>query len=400
MFIVEDDKKIGLYLSELITQKFKSGRQFCKAYIELTGVEADDVSIQKMANRLSQIKNGNKSIQLKDLQYFTQLLDVTCEQILSAGNYFVPDNGRVTNYQISFTKDEHLWEQYIHRDDDLILNADEYNKTVIDYALEFKNYDFLKYLMDNNYIWFDSDNKEDYAFSFGAGTSIERKKPYETDILNSRLATRDQLRRQMISLAIENEDWDMLTKLRAREIPPLYLTNYWPSNPEEFDDYYDENLIMHITTSNKSVLDYFSEEFTIISKFNHENHYMFPYISNLLEQLIKKKHSYTEIILNRCITHNQNAYTKINKLISKTIKYYEKEYPHYPKDMILKMSLEYFYFHNNGFIISIYDPVSRDTVITNIISINAQSQNADVNRLIDTLNASYNQIINMRPRKG
>ncbi len=400
MFIVEDNQKIGFYLSGLIKQKFKSTRQFCKAYIELTGLEADDVRIQKMANRLSQITNGKKSIQLKDLQYFNQLLDVTCEQILSAGNYFVPDNGRITNYQIAFTKDKHLWEQYIHRDDDLILNADEYNKTVIDYALEFKNYDFLKYLMDNNYIWFDSGNPEDYVCTFGAGTSIERKTILELDRPKLKLMEQDSLRRQLISLAIENEDWDMLTKLRAREIPPLYLSVFYTTNPISFNDYYDENLIFRIAGTNESVLAYFSEVFTVDLRFKAKGYFIFPFVSNLLELLIEKEHSYTETLLNHCIEHNQNAYKKINKLIHEATKYYEKEFPYYSKDMIDRITLEYFYFHKNGNIIGFNDLYSKETVITNIVSINAQSRNPNVNRLIDTLNASYNQIINIGSRKG
>ena len=52
------------------------------------------------------------------------------------------------------SKKQKDWDSYINREDKLILNYDEYGKSVIDYALEFENYDFLKYLMNNDYIWF------------------------------------------------------------------------------------------------------------------------------------------------------------------------------------------------------------------------------------------------------
>lgn len=127
MFKKESNEKIGAYISELIDEKFKSTRQFCKAYIECEKREVNDYEIQKMANRLSQIKKGKKSIQINDLQFFTQLLEVTCEDILSAGSYFVPDVGRMTNYRFAFTKDKDIWEQYINREDKIILNTDEYD---------------------------------------------------------------------------------------------------------------------------------------------------------------------------------------------------------------------------------------------------------------------------------
>ena len=151
----ENDKQIGQYLSKLIDRKYKSKRQFCRAYIEADGNrEADNDAIQKMANRISQIIQGKKAIQTYDLPIFTQLLDVSCEEILSAGKHFVPVSTHLTNYSVAFTKDKDVWERYVHREDRLILNCDEYGKTVLDYALEFKNIEFLKYLMEKKYIRF------------------------------------------------------------------------------------------------------------------------------------------------------------------------------------------------------------------------------------------------------
>ena len=76
----------------------------------------------------------------------------------------------------------------MHREDKLILNCDEYGKTVLDYALEFKNLEFLKYLMEKKYIWFvDMDiNPKEYftechGLSFGSGTSIKRRSFQEMD---------------------------------------------------------------------------------------------------------------------------------------------------------------------------------------------------------------------------
>lgn len=105
-----------------------------------------------MSNRLSQILNGNKSIQTYDLPIFSTLLDISIEEILSGGTYRAAFADRITNYRIAASKDKSEWERYLQMEEQIILNADEYGKTVLDYALEFENYDFMKYLMEQGHI--------------------------------------------------------------------------------------------------------------------------------------------------------------------------------------------------------------------------------------------------------
>ena len=77
----EDNRKIGRYLSERIKEKgFKSNRDFVRAYLDKTGVPTGDEEEQRMANRLSQMLNGNKGIQIYDLPVFTELLGISCEE--------------------------------------------------------------------------------------------------------------------------------------------------------------------------------------------------------------------------------------------------------------------------------------------------------------------------------
>lgn len=228
MFEIEkDNAKIGKHLEKLILSKHKSIRQFCEKYLKCVN-ENDNYQVEvkeldNMATRMSAIIKGKKSIQFYDLPIFCKLLEVSCEEIITAGRHYEPISGHVTNYEIAFSKDSNKWEKYINRPDKLILNSDEYCKTVIDYALEFKNYDFLKYLMDKNYIWF-VDNSEDNgkkyifnrAFRFGAGTSIKKRKIYDVDSLDAELMNpekENKLRQSLISLAIENRDIPMLASL-------------------------------------------------------------------------------------------------------------------------------------------------------------------------------------------
>ncbi|MBD5101790.1 MAG: hypothetical protein HDT27_03675 [Subdoligranulum sp.] len=102
-------------------EKYSSVRQFGIAYIKYTGETAEENGIQNISNRLSQIKTGQKSIQLRDLPVLANLLELSCEEILSAGRSFVLQSSRASNYSIAFSKNQQEWLDYINREDKLIL---------------------------------------------------------------------------------------------------------------------------------------------------------------------------------------------------------------------------------------------------------------------------------------
>lgn len=81
-----NNEKIGNYISGLVERNFESARQFCKAYLQVSGMkEPAEQDIRNMSNRISQIKKGKKAIQIYDLPIFSELLGISFEQILSAG---------------------------------------------------------------------------------------------------------------------------------------------------------------------------------------------------------------------------------------------------------------------------------------------------------------------------
>lgn len=405
MFKLDENEKIGTYLNKLINKKYHSKRQFCQAYIRAAGNEVNNEETRKMANRISQITKGTKAIQLYDLPIFTELLDVSCEQILSAGQYYVPRSKRVTNYAIAFSKNEKEWESYIKREDKLILNQDEYGKTVIEYAIEFKNFEFLKYLINNKYIWFDGRNDMNYVMTFGAGTSIRRREPYHIDdILQYRLATEDQLRLDIISLAIEHNDLQILEELRARENPQLYYRAHYLSGMHpDFDSYYDEQMIRHISQASNNILDYFTDEFKIRDNIkykdgsNRTHTFVFPYISKLLDFLIKNNSCFAETALKKSIAHNKSTYKKLCQLINrlKNDDYYSKEYM---KNVWIKHCEQDIDFYENGDIISFkafYTYIttkSPNGIITNIAHVTQESEAPIIKHLVEELNQLYNKI--------
>lgn len=313
MFELADNEKIGIYLKEKIGEKFKKQRHFCKRYLECKGKVLNDDEIRKVQNRLIQIIKGNKSIQIYDLPIFCELLDVTCEEILSAGENFAESSKRMTNYSIAFSNDENEWLKYINREDKLILNSDEYGNTVIDYAIRFKNYKFLKFLIEKGFIWFDCGDCNKYALTFGAGTSIKKRKFVGIDdVLQYDLATEDELRKEIIALAIQNKDIDILDKMRARELPTLYVeAHYLSGSYPNIKKYYNKNLVNSIIEADYEIIDYFTDEFEIIDHVKYKDKskrfhtFMFPFISDVVNGLINNNSSFTEIALKKIILHNQ-----------------------------------------------------------------------------------------------
>lgn len=410
MFKHENNQKIGMYLSELIEKKYPSKRQFCKAYILAVGGIVNDEEIRKMANRISQITKGAKAIQTYDLPVFTELLGVSCEQILSAGEYSVPQVKRVTNYSIAFSKNPSEWDTFINREDKLILNQDEYCKTIIDYALEFGNYELLKYLMDKKYIWFDSRKDNDYVINFGAGTSIERRHISYTDYgLQAKLNEEDELRLNLIALAADHNDLEMLEALRARENTQMYYAAHYLSEQHpDFGKSYNERMVRHIALSSNEVLDYFTDEFEIRDRVRYKDGrdskhiYVFPYISELLDFLIEGNSSFAETAIKKAIKHNKATYKKLCELVVRL-----KNDDHYSQDYMqgvwIKHCQEDIKFSENGnvvsfrgFYTSLITKSTPDGIITNIAHVTRSSKDHIIKHLIEELNESYDAIKELR----
>lgn len=397
LFRNKTNEEIGAYISRLIEENFRSISDFCRAYLTLQNPKYNEEEFKNIKNRISQIRNGKKSIQVYDLQYFCELFGVSCEQILSAGDCYVPNSNRITNYDIAQSKDKEVWKRYIQREDKLIMNADEYCKTVLDYALEFGNYDFLKYLMNEGYIWFVDSDKKNYWLGFGAGTSIERRHIGYIDDLDSRMKSQDYLRRKMISLAIDKKDFKMLDNLKAREIPPFYHYSFYGMNKTDCKSFYDKNMIAHIASANQKIITYFTEEFQIENDWKEPSTFMFPYINELLSLLVKSDNEYLYTILKRCVEHNRNAFNIINETRKNILGYYTDLFK-YRDDSLINESVDRelsqnMFYYKDGKIISVMKRFSKTGMVTNLVNIKAKSKNKEIAQLIDEVNEYFYKII-------
>lgn len=413
MFHTATNQKIGNHLADLIKQsKYKSDRQFGIAYFEQRyHINPSPEEIQKTQNRICQIKKGNKGIQIEDLPIFSELLQVSIEDILSAGAVLAPISNRTTNYSIACSKDPSEWKAYLQREDKPFLNPDEFNKTIIDYALEVGNYSFLKYLMDNHYIWFVGNDPNEYYIGFGAGTSIERREIGFTDILDSTLKESDNLRFKMITLAIKNNDFDVLDQLHARELPMLYTLGYAYSftNKDLPNSSNINNMIQCIASCPKYTLSYFFTEFKVCPTLPRQesNSFIFPYSGAVLDIMIRQKNRNVSYILEKVITYNKSILKKLLQLTNNSIKnltaFYESANgSFYSNSHYIHEAWKNYYFYPQTGFVAYTTPVYLKPYhgfITNVVHVTAKSSDSEIQFLIDELNETYdtfNQYFNKK----
>ena len=413
MFSIEkNNEKVGAYLKKLIEKKYPSHRQFCKAYLIAQGLDPNDEELRKMGNRVSQIIKGSKAIQTYDLPFFTELLGVSCEEILSCGKTYVPVSTHITNYDIAFSRDPEVWQHHIDREDKLILNTDEYNKTLIDYAIEFKNYGLLKYLMNHEYIWFVDNSKTDQherAFGFGAGTSIKRREITDRDWglfkeMSPVIGEEIRLRKGVISLALENEDFDALTTLHAKEVPALFLLSSYNNVDISCKDYYDDDLLELISGSSDKILRYFSEPYAMVDHWENRHTFIYPFIGDVIERLIKKNSKYAEPLLRIVIEYNQSVLDKLQSMVNEAAELAQARYAEWKykpeKDVIVKEVLDYYRtVPEDGYMTYLMVRAKNDNPAysANVIRTEASSDDMLIDSLIKQLNDIFERVMNITP---
>ena len=407
MFRTATNVAIGNNITNLLKTKGLNQRQFAIEYLKKRdgNVNADD--IQKMQNRINRIVKGIKGVQIEDLPIFAEILEVSIENILSAGTEIAPSTERMSNYRIAYSNDPAIWEAYIKRDDNPFLNPDEFNKTVIDYAMEAGNYPLLKYLVDNDYIWFVGDDPKEYYMGFGAGTSIERRDFMHEDLLNWQLKEKDDLRFKMISLALDNKDFEMLDYLHAREIPLLYEADAFGNflRDKKLPESDNVNaMIKSIASCPNTVLNYFFSEFKIDpSPRLMDNTFVFPYAGKVLDAMIKKKHKSTSIFLEKIAAYNKSVEKQLLKIIDEYTDVYKNKMG-IDEELAEKESWHGYSFYPDVDFICCWGLFPKDAepnrrLCTNIVRIAAKSSDTEIQFLIDEINTTYDHFNDYLKRK-
>ena len=368
--------------------------------------QPDDIEINRMNNRLSQIFNGKKGIQMEDMLIFSDLLGVSCEEILSAGERRVPVSSHMTNYRIAFSQDEELWSSYMKREDKLFLNSDEYGKTVIDYAIEFKNYPFIKWLLDEEFIWLvDNSEYRQFGYSYGGGTSIEKRAPWDMDnAVPLQVKYDDQLRLKIITLALENEDYDVLDEFRARETPFLHRVGYLNDRDDAYQ-YYNEDYIHAIANASDNVLEYFAKEFELVSNLKWKSQFIYPFLGEVIEVLVEN-HQFkkAEFLAQHVLTHNQNTYEQVESLINIAYtaacdEWGDKLTEDLKRALRLQIPKQIEYSEKNR-VVSFFDSMGKDKTpicyATNIVRVKVDKTKSPIKDVLLEINMWYDRVATLK----
>lgn len=397
MYNTASNIEIGKYISLKIKEKYNgNASSFCKAILKIRNEDpTDKTSLALLKSRVNKIIKGTNGIQIDDLCYFTELFDITCEELLSAGDCKIVNTNRYTNYAFASSTDEEYWNKYLKRADLIFHNTDEYGKTVIDYMFEFKNYKLLKYLISKKVIWF-VDEEAEYGLYFFAGTSIERK-PIKTISSELQLELdKDKLRTNMVSLAIDNHDYNLLDNLHAKEIPPLYMPEC-AGNLEKYN-YYNQDMVCKIAdSSDGNLISYFSKSFEIDNK-GKTDEFIFPYIGSLADMMIKNKSHYTAFVLESVLRHNEKQFEKLSQVITEAYKSFRQENVYIDKNTAFDYITRYYFcFAENG--VFSYKYSNRLRIASNVICISEQSKEPNINLLIDKINDYFYDIKSLNKSK-
>ena len=410
MFKVKSNEEIGAYLKKIIDEKYESVRKFCKAMLLEKNEELSDENIRKMQNKISQILKGKKGVQTYDLPVFCKLLDKSCEAILSAGEVFVPEVNRITNYLIAFSKDENEWKKFIEREDKLILNPDEYGKNAIDYALEFKNHAFIRFLIDEGYITLILQEKAGVTmgdYVFGVKTSIKSRNinlGCNIDYyLFSQLNSTD-LRQAIIELALEYKDIELLRRINARETPELYIGGVFRKvEPCEYID--------SLSKADDKILEYFTDEFDInVPIYRADKNdfitrtVIFPSVAELTRALISNKSVFAKTALEKISRHNANVYYQLKDCIDESIKKnheqftYERTEKEIYKDekFGIDLATEVFRYSEEKGFIEVWGMHLGTYLFSNIIKLDTKTYDSELNKLIEEVNQYHGKVVNIR----
>lgn len=400
MFEVKTNEEIGIYLKKRITDMYETQSNFCGYYVDLAFNELDELSrteeIRKMRNRLSQILKGIKGIQIKDLPIFSKLLELSCEDILSAGESKLPILNRVTNYNIAFSKNEKDWNEYLSNEEYIYSYLDEYGKSVVDYAFEFENYELLKFLIKNNKISFISNIY--YTNEIGAFTTLKPDHYHRPTIEDEFIDNKVSLRINMINLALKYNDLFILQEMKARVIPTQNHITYWQMNLQ-LDEYYNEELINGIVNSKDKIFKYFCEKYVESNFSNIEIEWLYPYLDNVFNILIKqKKYKRANYLIDILIAHNKDIFNKVKSSIYSKAKELKKLYNNESYQYVLQNILRDYMSSDDNKVISFNSYRTREHIafINNIFFINEKSDDVNLQHKIDELNDIHNKIINIK----
>lgn len=202
MTSLKDKSEIGLYIKEKLKQLEITQSELAGEIAKLKGDGYDKNSIK---DNVSKWIRGERYPGTEYIYYLAQVLKVSIEEILVAGEVCEKyDNRPFTLYAIAKSGNREAVDRVMAMQDEfgncVGTNYDEYNKTLLDYIIEFENLDLLHYLIEKGYVTF-----------------------YENQIMTTILVgnTYSAVFKQIVSLSIKYDDLFVFQRAIRRTMPIL-----------------------------------------------------------------------------------------------------------------------------------------------------------------------------------
>lgn len=303
--------------------------EYIKEKINKLGLTQSD-----LANKMSDLMSGYTKDQLKDniskwinqnrypgtqfIYFLAQALEVSMEEIMVAGEVTNKYEDRpVTLYSAGKSKDIILIDKLM-KNEEMMINYDEYDKTLLDYLIEFKNIEVIRYLVGEGYIEFD--------INYHSMTTQFRIYPGRMDHL-----------KELIMLFIENDDVILFKKAFSRMSGILInengkLHNNLVFKPDEVDKLVESS----------EIFNYLSESFYKDEKEN--NYYNHGVTYKNIPEMPTLSGSFNQLLMTSI---NNNKLDKVKKLLTSGIRHNNEVLELFKKH---NLDPSHFYIRKNKFL--------------------------------------------------
>ena len=147
---IKDKNEVGAYIDLLLNERQWKQADLSK---KLTELEGRPVSRDNVCKWIA----GERYPGIDHIYYLAQVFNVSIENILMAGSQRENfDDRPFSLYAVAKSGDKERLEQLMHTENDygsiIGENYDEFDKTILDYLIEFKQVELIKYMFQKGYL--------------------------------------------------------------------------------------------------------------------------------------------------------------------------------------------------------------------------------------------------------
>ena len=326
---IKDKNEVGAYIDFLLNERQWKQADLSK---KLTEIEGRPVSRDNVCKWIA----GERYPGIDHIYYLAQVFNVSIENILMAGSQRENfDDRPFSLYAVAKSGDKERLEQLMHTENDygsiIGENYDEFDKTILDYLIEFKQVELIKYMFQKGYlsIW---------------GTQMS------TAIRVGNLTGMEDKFNEFVDLALEYDDVELFQYLIKPTRPILQKKEdceleAFQETQFRRDGYVFSKQMIEKLLKTENILNSYVRSFTLTKEEWEEwNGGIVYYKSNkgrerceelehvpsvsasfnlLLNYLLLKGHCLSEEMLNFAIGHKKQA-----QLYLQGVKYMESPYPY------------------------------------------------------------------------